>query len=246
MKIAVITPYHRESPEILRACHQSVLAQSTPCEHFMVADGFPNPDVASWKLQHIILPKAHADLGNTPRAVGSLSAMNQGFDAICFLDADNFYYPGHIEAMVNLHQKTGAAVCIATRTINALDGSVLLPAGRAGDGTDHVDTSCLFFTAAAFRLLPTWAMMPPQLGVCADQVMWIIIRQLNFPRAVHPTPTVAFRTQYAVDYQTAGQSPPPNAKTAESTYLPAMKWWRELPEAVRHEYEQRMGLRTRA
>jgi hypothetical protein len=148
-----------------------------------------------------------------------------------------------VAAMVKLHQETGVAVCITSRTINRPDGSVLLPNGRRGDGTEHVDTSCLFFTRAAFRLLPIWAMMPVQLGVCGDQVMWIVIQKLNFSHAMHPKPTVAFRTQYAFDYETAGENPPPDAKTPADTYVKAMKWWTDLPIEVRQDYERRMSLR---
>jgi hypothetical protein len=228
---------------MLRTCHQSVVAQTHPCEHFMVADGFPQAEMGSWEIQHLILSKAHSDLGNTPRAIGSLSAMNQGFDAVCFLDADNFYQPNHVEAMVKLHQEKQVAICVASRTINRLDGSVMLPNGRKGDGTEHVDTSCLFFTRGAFRLLPIWAMMPVELGVCGDQVMWIVIQKLNISRAVNPEPTVAFRTQYDFDYVAAGEKPPAGAKTAEN-YARGMKWWSDLPLEVRQEYERRMSLRV--
>lgn len=243
MKVAVITPYFREPLETLRQCHQSVVNQTHPCTHFMIADGFPSRELDSWPIQHIVLAKSHADVGNTPRSIGSLSAMNQEFDAIAFLDADNLYLSNHIESMVNLYQQTHTPVCIASRTINRLDGSIMLPHGRPSDGTEHVDTSCYFFTPQAFRLLPLWAAMPTELGACGDQVIWLIIQKLNIPHAQHSTPTVAFRTQYAFDYEAAGESPPPNAKTAQDSYIAAMKWWTDLPAEKRDEFERRMWLR---
>jgi len=42
---AVITPYHRESLELLQRCHQSCLNQAHPVRHVMVADG---PRVPNW------------------------------------------------------------------------------------------------------------------------------------------------------------------------------------------------------
>ena len=143
MRVAVITPYYREPLGILRHCHESVRRQTHPCAHFMVADGFPSQDVAGWVVQHISLSQPHHDVGNTPRGIGALSAMNQGFDAIAFLDADNWYYPQHIEEMLCLHRKTGAAICTAARTIHRLDGSLMFP-DRESDGDSHVDTSCFF------------------------------------------------------------------------------------------------------
>ena len=172
MHVGVITPYFRETLDVLRNCHDSVRKQTHPCEHFMVADGFPQTEISNWAVQHIVLAKSHADAGNTPRAIGSLSAMNQDFDAIAYLDADNWYYPNHLEAMIKLHQQTGEAVCTASRTIHRLDGS-LIGADGEYDKYNLVDTSCFFFTRPAFRLLPAWAMMPRQLrfrfaiGSCA-------------------------------------------------------------------------------
>ena len=168
LRVAVVTPYCGEPLETLLHCHESVRGQSYPCTHFLVADGHPRAEVSGWAAEHVILPKAHKDVGNTPRAVGSLSAMNQGYDAVAYLDADNWYYPGHVEAMVNLCQRTGAAVCTAGRSIHRLDGSLMYVDAHESDGQKHVDTSCLFLTRAAFRVLPVWAMMPPQLAPAGD------------------------------------------------------------------------------
>ena len=197
-RVAVVTPYYREAPEILRDCLDSVLTQTHPCTHFVVADGHPQDLSARRSVEHIILSRAHGDAGNLARAVGSLSAMTQGFDAVAYLDADNWYYPNHVEAMVALHRATGAAVCTTTRTINRLDGSLMYTDVLESNGRDHVDTSCLFVTRAAFRVLPVWAMMPPQLGPLCDRVMWAAIRGHRFTTAHHAEPTVAFRTQYEV------------------------------------------------
>ena len=67
LRVAVITPYYLEPLEVLRNCYESVLSQTFPCTHFMVADGHPCEEVSSWAVEHIILPKPHHDLGNTAR-----------------------------------------------------------------------------------------------------------------------------------------------------------------------------------
>jgi hypothetical protein len=41
LTVAVVTPHHSEDLALLRRCHQSVLAQTYPCRHIMVADGLP-------------------------------------------------------------------------------------------------------------------------------------------------------------------------------------------------------------
>ena len=149
-RVAVITPYYQEAEDILRTCYESVQQQSHTCTHYLVADGSPRADVLNWPAEHMVLPRPHRDVGNTPRAIGSLSAMNQGYDAITYLDADNWFYPDHIESMVNLHRQTGAVVCTASRTIHRLDGSLLYADERECDGRKFVDTNCFFLTHRPF------------------------------------------------------------------------------------------------
>src|SRR5437868_3981074 len=63
LKVAVVTPYYKEPIEVLRRCLDSVAAQRAACTHFLVADGHPNPEVAQWGVEHVVLPKSHADNG---------------------------------------------------------------------------------------------------------------------------------------------------------------------------------------
>jgi len=77
MKIAVITPYCGEPNDWLAECHESVKRQTHPTTHILVADGQPIDLVSSFDAQHIILPITHRDYGDTPRALGSLSAARQ-------------------------------------------------------------------------------------------------------------------------------------------------------------------------
>ncbi len=238
MKVAVVTPYYKEDLEILRCCHESVAAQSYPCSHLMIADGHPQVAVAAWPVQHIVLPRAHGDNGNTPRAIGSLTVNTQGFDALAYLDADNWYYPGYIETMVTLQQTTGAVVCTAGRSMHRLDGSLMYLDRNESDGKRHVDTSCLFLTRQAFRLTPLWAMMPKQLGPTCDRVFWEAIRSRRLAHAHNPAPTVAFRSYYAVHYRNIGETPPPGAKTVAENAGAARRWWNGLPVPEREDWQR--------
>jgi len=71
MKIAIITPYFKESLDILKQCYNSFVAQQVNADHYSVADGFPRNEINSWEVKHIILEKSHDDNGNTPRGIGS-------------------------------------------------------------------------------------------------------------------------------------------------------------------------------
>ena len=238
LRVAVITPYYREKLEVLQQCHGSVLKQTYPCVHFLVADGCVQLEVRKWSAEHITLSRPHADNGNTPRAVGSLSAMNQDFAAIAYLDADNWYYPRHIESMVNLHQQQGALVCTATRNIHRLDGSLMYTDSFESDGDKHVDTSCLFLSRPAFEILPIWATMPTQLGPICDRVIWRAILARGLSHAHCSEPTVAFRTQYQVHYHNLKEAAPPGTKTNIESAGKATLWWQSLPKEMREKWER--------
>jgi hypothetical protein len=212
MKVAVVTPFFNTPQEWLDQCIESVQNQTHPCTHFLVSDGntapiFPKPD----NIQVIQLPKPHADVGNLARAVGSISAISQGFDAIAYLDSDNWYQPHHIESLVRLQQHTQAAVCTCNRTLHHLDGS-LLGLCMENDGHDHVDTSCLFLTRPAFGLVAVWYLMEPQHGAVGDRIFWNNLKAWNLSHAHSHLPTVAFRTNYRIHYQSLGLEPPLTAK----------------------------------
>ncbi len=237
-RVAVVTPYFRENPEVLEKCHSSVADQTYPCTHFLVADGNPHACAAGWAVEHLILPRSHCDNGNTPRSIGSLSAMNQGYDAISFLDADNWYYPNHVEAMVALYRLTNAAVCTTSRTIHRLDGSLMYADTKECDGRSFVDTSCLFIMRAAYGLLPIWAMMPRQLAPICDRMFWRAIKSRRYACAHCTQPTVAFRTQYQSHYQNCGEQPPLGTKSDSESTDAAFNWWNSLPRRQRKKWER--------
>jgi glycosyltransferase involved in cell wall biosynthesis len=240
LTVAVVTPYHRESTDWLTQCIASVAAQSYPCTHFLVADGFPRPELVPEAAQHIVLPRAHADNGNTPRAIGSLSAIGQGFDAIAYLDADNWYEPGFVEAMVKLHAVTGAAFCSAGRAIHRVDGALLLIDTAESNARTLVDTSCMFLVRRAFPVVPVWALMPKQMAAACDTVFFRAVIARRLPRAHEPRPLVAFRSNYAAHYAAAGQPPPDGAKTIDETER-CFEWWRGLAPEERATWDRILG-----
>ncbi len=237
-KVAVVTPYYREETSVLRQCHESVAAQTHPCVHFMVADGHPKEEVDGWSCEHITLPQAHDDNGNTPRAIGSLSAISRGFDAIAYLDADNWYRPDHAKTLVELHQRTGADVCTTDRTIHRLDGTEMYR-DKENDGEEFVDTSCLFLTRGAFRIVPLWALMPQQMSSLCDRIFWRAILRTKFTRVHNQTPTVAFRTQYSNHYRFFGEEPPEGTKDPDIT-KESQQWWKDLPDKERRDWRRYM------
>lgn len=216
-KVAVITPYYKTRIEWLRECHKSVKAQTYPCTHFIVADGHPYDEIDSWDAQHIKLPVNISDYGDTPRGVGSVMAMSQEFDAIAYLDADNWFYAEHIKTLVDLHKKTKAAVITSARNLHRLDGSLLGKCFEV-DGENFVDTSCLLLTREAFIIIPVWWSMLPQYHCIDDRVIWAHIKARKLSRKHIDKSTVAYRTAFANHYRHFGEIPPVEAKSGWDIY----------------------------
>jgi hypothetical protein len=227
MKVAIVTPFHAEPLIQLAHCIRSVGQQEQGLEHFqlehvLVADGGDvGLAVDAMKVSGIptvcfprvlSLPVAHADFGNCARAVGALDAVARGFDAVGFLDADNWIERAHVERMVALHRATGAPICTASRMICRVNGSPMF-ADKESDGDLHTDTSCLFVTREAFRLLPFWAFIPRSAAAIGDRVFWTMVRNSHgLERAHCRLRTVNYRTRYAVHYRAINEEPPPEAK----------------------------------
>jgi hypothetical protein len=85
MKLAVITPFYRTPQAWLKQCLASVARQTAPASHFLVCDGDePAAGTVPANVEILRLPKPHRDFGNVARAIGAVSAIGQGFDAIVF------------------------------------------------------------------------------------------------------------------------------------------------------------------
>ena len=226
-RIAVITPYYKESLAVLRKCHESVIDQNLAAVHFMVADGFPQAEVNGWKVQHIQLPKAHGDNGNTPRGIGSLLADAEGYDFIAYLDADNWFHPGHLASLYECWQKTQAEVCCSFRTFHHLDGSELPGlVEKAELNFKHVDTSCFFLHRNCFDYLNIWLKMPKQLSAICDRIFYLGLLQKKYRFGFTKRASVAFRSQYKVHYDAVGIAPPEGAKSSVAN--DAVQWLKSV------------------
>ena len=205
--VAVITPYFKESLSKLRRCHESVINQGPNVRHFMIADGFPQVELNQWKLMHIGLPQAHSDNGNTPRGIGGMIAFAQGFDAVAYLDADNWFAREHIASMRQTQHLTGASVVCSWRTIVLPDGTLVNGLDPEDQRKTHVDTSCYMITREAAFLASLWAKMPQKLGPICDRIFLRSALEAETMISWTHKPTVFFETNYLLHYRMAHKTP---------------------------------------
>ena len=176
-KIAVVTPYYKESTEMLWKAHESVKAQGSDVIHIMVADGHPNPTVATWDVQHVVLPRSHGDNGNTPRGIGGILAQAQNCTYVAYLDADNWFLTDHINSLLDLQKRTGSSICASLRSFYALDGTYLNNISEYDENEHrHIDTSCLLIHRSGFSALSIWADIPKPLSPICDRIFCAWLR----------------------------------------------------------------------
>jgi glycosyltransferase involved in cell wall biosynthesis len=212
MRVAVVTPYWKESVEVLKRCHDSVLAQTHPDTiHVMVSDGLPSPEVDSWSRVHHIKVPHHGDSGDTLRVIGALSASVFGAEAITLLDADNWFEPDHIETLRNVHLATGAQVVTGTRILRRMDGSVL-GICHESNGRDFNDTNCYFLTKPTFGALISWGFKDPRESIMGDRIFWQALLRHGYSRAHCLKPTTNYVTSFAAHYLAFGEEAPDQAK----------------------------------
>ena len=212
-KIAVITPYYKEPLSVLKQCHDSVKAQGDYVDHFMIADGFPLSGVNELPIKHVVLPQGHGDGGNTPRGIGGLLAEVEGYEFITYLDADNWYHPGHLRSLLDLHNQTRSPVTSSFRTFHKISGELMNITEPDEDNLRHVDTSAFLLHRSVFPiLLPVWLNMPRTLGAMCDRIFLAAIRFHKIPMHSTRMRTLAYRAQYMFHYHLAHVEPGPGLK----------------------------------
>lgn len=219
MRVAVITPYYREDLDTLRRCHDSVLRQTYPCTHIFVADGHPQQEIYSWKAQHFSMAVSHGDYGDTPRGIGSISAFNQGFDAVAYLDADNWYAEDHIESLVRACSEHDLAVAFSSRRIVLSTGEHCPFVDSDEVDGRHVDTSCFFITAKAAFVASLWAMMDPRYSVIGDRLLLHVVKARGLRHGWTGQQTLYYESRWRVHFEAMGKAPPPDAHSIDLSHL---------------------------
>lgn len=239
LRVAVVTPYFRESLDILRRCHDSVRAQSYPCRHILVADGAGQREIDGWDVEHLRLTAPAADYGDTPRAHGGAHAAAQGYDAIAWLDADNTLRAHHVASLVARRAATGASVVFSGRTLHLPDGR-LVPALDPADGRAHIDTSCMLFAGDIASMAAVWLAYPRPLSVIDDRLVGRILHARGFRFACTGALTTRYTVNYAYVYSSLGLPVPADARP-EFDVRPAARFLASLDASEWAGLESELG-----
>ena len=223
-RVAVITPYYKEPLAQLRQCHDSVLAQSEPCMHVLVADGHPRRRINHWRAEHVRLPRSHGDIGSTPRLIGSYHAIGLGVDAVAFLDADNWYGPDHIANLLAEMDQHQADFISSGRTLCRLDGTVMGPCPMT-DPDRFIDTNAMLLGRGAFSLLHEWVLMPPYGHLIGDRILLHHLKNAGLRRRHLSQGSVFYRCAKAGLYRQLNE-PIPEGVQERPDYETSFRQWK--------------------
>jgi hypothetical protein len=212
MKVAVVTPYFEEPISTLERCCASVSSQTHPCEHFLVADGPGRPEIAHTHARHIQLPLAHGNNGDTPRAIGGICAVAEGFDVVTYLDADNWYDSNHIELIAEALTGDDKWDVICTQRKIWLANGTFCPF-EDDDVTNRLtaDTSSIVFANRGLGLVSSWGLIPNPLSPICDRVMISLIDALGLSVKWSDHSTVNYESRWPNHYAALGLAPPADA-----------------------------------
>jgi hypothetical protein len=246
MRLAIVTAYFNEDRATIERCIASVRAQTIPVEHILVADGQPQDWIPGAGVRHVVLDRAHGDFGDTPRMIGLVLAIREEFDAIQFLDADNYVLPQHAAVAEALLNESGAHLLVLKRRFLRPDGSDLNFTIDEDEALQLIDTNCYLFTRPAFPTALKWALIPRALSFIGDRVFRSVFSKVGHPVAVASEPTVGYRCLWEGVYRAAGEEPPPGCRDLTEHREKAAAWWSELDDGRRAEIQAALGVRISA
>ena len=208
MKVAIISAYHGETLDTIRRCHDSVLAQTHKADHILIGDGRSHDTLDDLDCQHVRLPEAHSDYGDTPRAIGTVMAFTQGYTHLCWLDADNWLEPSHVEAALTVSE---TSVVTMPRHLHWPDGRPLGICNES-NGYQFNDTNCYLVPRRFMHLGMAWAFKPEGYdSAVGDRFVWdTFAREATIARSEKAT--INYTTTIAMHYLQRGLVPPPEAK----------------------------------
>jgi glycosyltransferase involved in cell wall biosynthesis len=176
-RCSVVIPA-RNAAAHLREAITSVHRQSTPPTEVVVVDDGSSDDTARIATEH------GARVVRLPTSMGPSHARNRGIaeaqgDLIAFLDADDVWLPGHLEASVALLNECPAGLCFAPVRVFGTVNTLVVPpceSGRAMDMTEALlEENFIVQSSVVVRrnVLPAVGAYDESLRLAEDYDLWL-------------------------------------------------------------------------
>lgn len=216
MKTYCITPIYDPDVNYLKQNIESVRSQTVKTQHLLVFDGIPKnkeelyDNIDFTGIEVIELPKCHSDYGDTPRALGAISAFNRDADAVFWLDDDNWIEPNHAKIMTQ-ELSNNFPITTCQRNICTLEGEIMGLCFETNPN-QFIDMNCYMIHKSVKNICSVLWLMNPEHHIFDDKVLFANIKQNKIPFKYYDTPTVNYRTNFNFHYQHYGFPIPESSK----------------------------------
>jgi len=205
MKVAIVIPVGPNADkDQLDKCLASVKAQSAAADPVIVCDG--HDDLAFYpENAHLLrLPGAAGDFGDTPRAIGSIYAFGQGYDAVAWLDADNWLREDHVERCIAAYyEHRKPVICSGRYVVDYHERHDPQPCVEQVPMSGFYDTNTFFIQSAARGIVSVWFSMDPAQHIIGDRVLSATATRHGILHC-HYEPTVYYRSRLTFHYEQYG------------------------------------------
>lgn len=120
-----------------------------------------------------------------------------------------------------------------------------MPLLQQGDNYEHVDTSCIFLTSAAFELLSVWGRWPRELSPIDDRLFWQAIQARRFDCAFTGAMTTCYEATHEGFYRALRETPP-NGTRPDIDLGVLFTWFKGLSPEGRAEIDETCGFSVAA
>lgn len=259
MKVAVVTPYHAEPEAWVQALIRSVATQTHPATHILIGDGVRNDAYDGDGRVHLSLPEATNDSGGTPRAVAGTWAVENGFDMVAYVDADDRIDREFVASLVRVREKVGADVVSVPHAYYDRDmqparnlegqhiGAWAHGSARQIGGTlyNFMPASGLALAGRALAHAGDWKKVPHELRRVHDVFFSQALISRPYTLAWLARALYHYRLTHAVQYERYNLPMPADldAEAKVEGNETAIEYLKNLDEAGRRALEAQFGIR---
>ena len=174
LSILIVTPVFIEDLKIIERCLNSIKKQNSIChiKHLLIFDGISRVDLPEdfeTAYPNTVFRRCtynHDDYGDYIRRIGTRIAICKNYDALSYLDIDNYLSQSHVERVVEKFYKENKNIIISKRRIFSENGPI-----ENEDKSNFFDTNTITFFGEAMKIGLLWGKYPKELSLIGDRII---------------------------------------------------------------------------
>ena len=196
--LLIITPAFLEDENILKRNILSVKNQNFNKDycHSVIFDGVDRLEIFKKQYANIKnlfffqVKNNHDDYGDYIRRLGTKICLSRGFNAISYLDADNYIEENHLKQIYDIHKNKKKNIVISRRRLLSDSENVI------ETSSDFYDTNTITLFNDCIQIGLKWGKYPRELSLLGDRIISHYIN-LNYRSNVVKTDDVTINYMFS-------------------------------------------------